>query len=277
MDQIATSAAEAFAGRIMDSLTEAGTVAMLSVGHRLGLFDTMTGMPPASTGELAEQASLSERYVREWLASMVVAGIVDYDPATRRYHLPEAHAACLTRGAPLGNLAVYAQMATLLGKVEDGVIRRFETGEGSRYDEYPCFHQIMAEDSVQTVTDGLSEHVLPLARGIESRLSEGIDVLDAGCGRGSALIAMAGRYPQSRFTGYDLCEDAIGHATRAAADAGLRNIRFEVRDLSGYAERERWDLVTSFDAVHDQKSPAELVNGLFGALRSSGTYLMLRT
>ena len=274
IDHGANDAAEAFAGRIMDLLTAAGSAAMISVGHRLGLFDTMAGKPPASSSEIAERASLAERYVREWLASMVVSGIVDYDPSSRRYRLPGAHAACLTRGAPLGNHAVYAQMATLLGKVEDGIIRRFETGDGSRYDEYPCFHQIMAEDSVQTVTAGLFEHVLPLAAGIEARLSAGIDVLDAGCGRGSALIALARRFPRSRFTGYDLCEDAIRYADRTARDAGLSNIRFETRDLSDYAERDRWDFITSFDAVHDQKSPAALVRSLHGALRSGGTYLM---
>jgi winged helix-turn-helix protein len=35
--------------------------------------------------ELAERARLNERYVREWLGSMVTGGNMEYEPAARRY------------------------------------------------------------------------------------------------------------------------------------------------------------------------------------------------
>ena len=92
---------------------------------------------------------------------------------------------------------------------------------------------------------------------MDRRLAAGIEVLDAGCGRGKALIAMAGRYPASRFTGYDLCADAIDDARREARETGIDNVRFEALDMSGFEERERYDFVTTFDAVHDQKDPEE--------------------
>ena len=132
----------------------------------------------------------------------------------------------------------------------------------------------MAEDSGQTVTAGLFEHILPLAPELADRLEHGIDVMDAGCGRGSALIALARRYPRSRFTGYDLCQAAIEHAAGTAHAEGLSNATFEARDLTGYAEPGRWDFVTSFDAVHDQKDPEGLVRGLRASLRPGGVYLM---
>jgi 2-polyprenyl-3-methyl-5-hydroxy-6-metoxy-1,4-benzoquinol methylase len=143
-----------------------------------------------------------------------------------------------------------------------------------KYEEYPCFHEFMAEDSAQTVTARLFEAVLPLADGLEAKLDHGIDVLDAGCGRGSALIAMAERCPNSRFTGYDLCGDAIVFASGAAHRAGLRNIRFEQRDLTEFAEVANYDLIASFDAVHDQRDPQDLLRRLRRALRPGGTYLM---
>jgi len=132
----------------------------------------------------------------------------------------------------------------------------------------------MEEDSAQTVTAALFDHLLPLVEGIEARLEAGIDVLDAGCGRGSALLALARRYPESRFVGYDLCADTIAHAARAAADEGLANVTFETRDLDGYVEPSRWDFVTSFDAVHDQKDPESLIAGIAASLRRGGVYLM---
>ncbi|MFC3119883.1 hypothetical protein ACFOHS_22445 [Jhaorihella thermophila] len=151
-----TAAAEAFAGRVADMLDAGAAAAMMSLGHRLGLFETLASLTdPAGSHEIAAAAGLSERYVREWLAVMVMAGVVDYRPETRDYRLPLEHAACLAGDAPFGNLAVYAQHVALFGKVEDRTIANFRTGGGTRYDDYPCFHQIMAEDSGQTVTAGL--------------------------------------------------------------------------------------------------------------------------
>ncbi|MGD8690491.1 MAG: class I SAM-dependent methyltransferase [Gammaproteobacteria bacterium] len=266
--------ASAFAERVAAALDAGAVTVMLSIGHRTGLFDVMAGLPPATSEQIAERAELAERYVREWLAVMVTGGIVEYDPAGTTYCLPAEHAACLTRNAPLGNLAVYSQHVALMGQVQDQVLACFESGAGTQYGDYPCFHQIMAEDSGQTVTAQLFHSVLPLVDGLEQRLARGIDVLDAGCGRGTALIALAERFPASRFVGYDLCEDAIAHARRSVASAGLANIRFTRRDLSGYDDTDCFDLITSFDAVHDQKDPQALIASLHGALRSDGIYLM---
>ena len=269
-----TARAEEVAGRMAGMVEQGAVAVMVSIGHRTGLFDTMAAMPPATSAQVAAEAALAERYVREWLAVMVTARIVDYDPATQSYALPAEHAASLTRGAPLGNFAVYAQHVALLGSVQDRTLACFETGEGTSYADYPCFHQIMAEDSAMTVKDALFDHVLPLADGIEARLEAGIEVMDAGCGQGAALIALAERYPRSRFTGYDLEAEAVDRASAAARHAGLENVRFARRDLTGYDGRDRFDLITSFDAIHDQRDPKDLIRGLRGALRPGGVYLV---
>lgn len=267
-------AAEDFAGRIGNVLDAGAVAVMLAIGHRSGLFDVLAELPPSTSAAIADRAELAERYVREWLAVMATGRIVRYDPVERTYWLPPEHAACLTRTAPLGNLAVYGQHVAIMGAIQERVLECFETGAGMSYGDYPCFHRIMAEDSGQTVTAQLFDAILPLAEGITERLESGIEVLDAGCGRGAALIAMAERYPASRFVGFDLCGDAIGFADNAARAAGLDNVRFEVRDLTGYDELARFDFITSFDAVHDQKDPHELIRGLRGALRPGGVYLM---
>ena len=266
------AAAEAFAEKIAGVIDSGAVAVMTSIGHRTGLFDVMAALPPATSLQIAARAELSERYVREWLAVMVTADVVTYDPATATYHLPPEHAACLTRGAPLGNLAVYGQFVAIMGQVQDRVLSRFESGTGTTYDDYPCFHQIMAEDSAQTVVAGLFDTILPLVDGLTERLEAGIDVLDAGCGRAAALTAMAERFPNSRFVGLDLCDDAIAFARRAAA--GRDNIRFDVRDLTDFDEVAALDFITSFDAVHDQKDPADFIKRLHRALRPGGVYLM---
>lgn len=266
--------AEAFSETVGNIINSGAIAVMLSIGHRTGLLDTMASMPPATSQQIADAAELAERYVREWLAVMVTGGIVTYDPAGKIYVLPPEHAACLTRSAALGNMAVYAQFIPMTGAVHERILDCFETGEGVGYGDYPCFHSIMAEDSAQSVVSQLFDIILPLADGLQSRLEAGIDVMDAGCGSGSALVAMAKRFPNSRFTGYDLCSDAVANGIKSAGAQGLDNIRFVVRDLTGFSEPASFDFITSFDAIHDQKDPQGLIRGIHEALREDGIYLV---
>src|SRR5213594_1821534 len=69
--------AEAFAGQMIGILNGGMLALMTSVGHRTGLFDKMATMPPATSEQIASSAGLTERYVREWLGSMVTGGIVE--------------------------------------------------------------------------------------------------------------------------------------------------------------------------------------------------------
>ena len=269
-----TRAAERFAERIARMLDDGAAAVLLGLGHRAGLFAAMVEQPPATSVAIAGRAGLAERYVREWLAAMTTARVVAYNAESDTYRLPWQHAACLVPDAPLGNLALFGQHVALMGQVARPVLRCLRESGGLTYADYPCFHAMMEEDSAQTVTAALFDHVLPLVPGLGDRLAAGIEVLDAGCGRGSALRALAARFPASRFTGYDLCADAVAHAAEAAAADGLVNLRFEQRDLSDYDAREVFDLVTSFDAVHDQKDPERLLHALRTALRPGGVYLV---
>src|SRR5262245_8045008 len=194
--------AQAFAEQMLDTLNKAAAALMVSVGHRTELFDTMADLPPATSERIAKAAGLNERYVREWLGAMVTARIVDYDPAHKTYCLPLEHTAVLTRAASPNNLAATTQFLPLLGSVEDGIVESFRNGGGVPYSSYPRFHEVMAEESNQTVVAGLIDAILPLAPGLIEDMREGIDVMDVGCGRGRAVILMARSFPDSRLTVY---------------------------------------------------------------------------
>src|SRR5690554_4133367 len=84
--------ASTFAERLLKALNDGALCLMVSIGHRTGLFDTMSTMSPSTSQEIADRAKLDERYVREWLGAMVTSGVVDYEPATKRYSLPPEHA-----------------------------------------------------------------------------------------------------------------------------------------------------------------------------------------
>ena len=267
--------AEEFAERMVGVLNEGSIALMTSIGHRTGLFDVMAGLPPSTSEQIASAASLNERYVREWLGAMVVGRIVEHDPENGTYNLPQEHAAFLTRAASPENIAAFAQYIPLLGSVEDGIVESFKNGGGVPYSAFPRFHEVMAEDSGQTVVSALIDSILPLVPGLTERLEKGIDVLDVGCGSGRALNLMARTFPNSRFVGYDLSEEAIARARAEAEENGTTNARFEVKDASTLDEEEaRYDLITTFDAVHDQADPAAVLKGIANALRDDGVYLM---
>ena len=266
--------AELFTQRMMQALNDAALMLMTSIGHRTGLFDTMSRLPAASSITIAEAAQLNERYVREWLAAMTVAGVVHYDPAGWTYRLPPEHAACLTRAASPDNLAVIAQYIPMMGHSEDRILSCFQQGGGLAYECYQGFHRCMAEDSGQTIVLPLFDEVLPLVPRLMDKLEQGIDVLDVGCGVGRTINKMAARFPHSSFRGYDLTEDGIAQAQAEARDQGLSNIEFRVKDATHLDEIQKYDLITTFDAVHDQKDPARVLSGIQRALVPDGVYLM---
>lgn len=264
-----------FEARLVDALNEAGMLLTLSLGHRLGLLKSMADGEPVSSAALATKTGLNERYVREWLGAMTAARVVSMDTEQGIYRLPPAHAALVTdTGA--ANLGVYAQFIPMLGQVEDDIVHCFRHGGGVPYARYPRFHTIMAEDSGQTVLAALFDQILPLVPDLVPRLEAGIRVLDAGSGRGHALLKLARRFPHSEFTGYDLSEEAIAWAREQALQKGLDNVRFEVRDLSNFAETatpDSFDLITTFDAIHDQAHPMAVLRGIRRSLSDDGVYL----
>ena len=266
--------ADKFAEQMLGILNNAALALMASIGHRTGLFDAMAKLPPATSAAIAATAGLNERYVREWLGAMTTGRIVEYNETNTTYFLPVEHAAFLTRVASPNNLAVTTQFIPVLAGVEDRIIECFRRGGGVPYSAYPRFHEVMAEESAQTVVAGLFDHILPLAPGLIEKLRRGIEVLDVGCGRGRALIQMAAKFPNSSFTGYDFSEETINAANREAKERRLNNTGFEVKDVASINGCLRFQLITAFDAVHDQAQPARVLTAIAGALEDDGLFLM---
>ena len=269
--------AEKFGNQILHALNNGALCLMLSIGHRTGLFDVLSTLPPSISPEIAAAAQLNERYVREWLGAMVTAGVVEANPATGHFHLPQEHAASLTRAAAAENMAVFSQYISVLGSVEDELLECFRQGGGVPYEKFSRFHEVMAEDSGQSVLSSLESHILPLVPGLREKLEAGIQVLDVGCGSGRILNKLGALFPHSRFTGLDLSQEAIEAGQSEAVTKRLNNVTFQSADLSDFehvAPVEAYDFITTFDAVHDQAKPLSVLKGIHRALKSDGIYLM---
>jgi SAM-dependent methyltransferase len=263
-----------FARKLFGHYTSGILTLMIHIGDRTGLFEA-AAKGPATSAELATRAGLDERYVREWLGAMATGGIIEYDPASRRFTLPAEHAACLT-GTSSRNLAPGSQMLPMLAKRLRAVVECFGTGGGVPYADFrPDFTEAM-DASWRLLYDGLLiKSFLPLAKGLPERLRAGIRAVDLGCGTGHAINLMAREYPNSSFTGYDLGADAIERARAEARAMGLTNARFEVVDVTQLPDEPKFDLVMSFDAIHDQRDPAAVLRGAAAVLAPDGIYFML--
>jgi 2-polyprenyl-3-methyl-5-hydroxy-6-metoxy-1,4-benzoquinol methylase len=269
------SRAEAFGSTLLESLNHGAWCLMASIGHRTGLFDTMRDLPASTAGDIARAAKLNERYVKEWLGAMVTAGVVTVDSTSTFYSLPAEHAAMLTRAAGSDNIAMLAQYIAMLGRVEDDIVACFQKGGGVPYEKFSRFHDVLAEDN--TVVSALEPRVLPLVPGLTAQLSAGIRVLDVGCGSGRVMNRLAELYPNSRFMGIDLSDEAIAMAKAESLGRGLRNVDFVVRDLSDFdqtADVAAYEWITTFDAIHDQARPLNVLKGIHRALKPDGVYLM---
>lgn len=270
-----TAALEAFGDRMAGMLTEACAALLTSIGHQTGLFDALAAAGSVTSTELADRAGLDERYVREWLGGVTVAGLVSYDVDSGGYRLPPEHAAWLTTAAGPNNLARTMQFVPMLAEVEQDIVTCFREGGGLPYSAYPRFHALMDGDSRSVVDATLIDVVVPLAEGLDAQLKEGIDVADLGCGSGHAVNVLAQTYPASRLVGYDFSEEAIERARAEASSLGLANARFEVLDVAELDVVAGFDLVTAFDAIHDQAHPGRVLAAARRALRPDGRFLMV--
>ena len=265
---------DSFAEKMLTVLNGGGLCLMISVGHRTGLFDKMAELPPSTSLEIAGAAGLNERYVREWLGAMTTGEIVEYDPDTGKYSLPSEHSVWLTRASSPNNIAVTSQWIAVLGAVEAEVVDCFFRGGGVPYEAFDRFHEVMSEESHQTVIVPLIDDLLPLVPGLREKLEEGIEVLDVGCGSGYAMVRMAEEFPKSRFTGYDLSPEAIERGMERARELGLKNLNLEVKNVAEFDDEKEFDLIMTFDAVHDQADPAKVLSNIERALKDDGVYFM---
>lgn len=266
---------KAFTQLMVTHFTGASVALMMEVGRQTGLFEALAALPAATSAAVATRAGLSERYVREWLGAMTCGGIVEYDPVARTYVLPPEHALLLT-GPSSKNLTSLAALFPLLTRVVPSVAEAFRTGGGVPYSAYqPEFTDLMDGRSRPRYQEFLFSKYLVAPEGLLDRLEAGIRVADIGCGTGFAANLMASRFPRSRFVGYDFSEGAVARARSEAAAMGLTNAVFEALDVARLPSEPKLDLVTAFDAIHDQIDPAGVLRRVRAALAPGGTFLML--
>jgi SAM-dependent methyltransferase len=214
--------------------------------------------------------------VREWLGGMFAAGYLTYDEAQQTYALPAEHAPTLaTEPGPAFFGGVHQE---LIGTIQryDQVAAAFRHGGGVRSaDLHPDVWAGTSRFTAQWHQNMLVQQWLPLVPDTTAKLRAGARVADVGCGTGQALIALARAFPAITGTGYDVHPPVIDQARRAAVEAGVADrVSYHVLDAAAGLPGS-FDVITTFDVVHDAADPLGLLRSIQEALRPDGRYLCL--
>jgi SAM-dependent methyltransferase len=267
---------EEFVGQVLTDVSGLTKTVLASIGDRLGLWKDLAANGPSTSVELADRTATNERYVREWLGGMTSGGYLEHDPATGRFTLPAEHAPALADegGAVFFGGAFQMMLGTL--DVYDQVLRAFTKGGGVHQREYPeDMWTGLERFTIGWFNNHLVQEWIPILPGVKEKLEGGADVADVGTGRGWAPIRLAEAFPASRYVGYDVFEPTIEQARANADRAGVsERVRFEHLDAAKEIP-EKFDVIFTFDVVHDAADPRGLLRTIREALKPDGVYVCL--
>ena len=247
---------------------------MIHLGDRLGLYRALDGAGPLTAADLAARTGLQERWLLEWLRSQGAAGLLQTADGHEFTLLPEAAAVLADEDGSLWFAAGAFQGGAASPDVVDALADAFRTGIGLTYDQLgpSAAHQVermLAPWSRLALVPDL----LPRLDGVVAKLEAGARVADVGCGAGVALLAMAEAFPASTFAGFDISQHAIHRARTVLAERGLDNVTFHVAEAEELPD-EAYDLVLTFDCLHDMAHPDRAITAIRRAIADDGTWLI---
>ena len=264
-----------FLHRFVSDLGATVAAGNVVVGHRLGLYQALAGSS-ATAEELAERTGTSPRYVGEWLRGQAAGGYVVYHPETDSYAMTEEQAFALAD--PEG--AVYAPGAFVLAlgtlRAEPRITEAFRSGAGMGWHEHDEDVFVGCEQFFRPgYVANLLPSWIPALERVEARLQAGAKVADVGCGLGASTVLLAAAYPNSTFVGSDYHERSIELARKRATDAGVADrVAFEVAPAAAFSG-SGYDLVATFDCLHDMGDPLATAGHVRQALAPDGTWMIV--
>lgn len=264
----------AFLGKAVGDLGAAFSAVLISLGDELGLYRELA-KGSVTSAELAARTDTNERYVREWLANQAAGGYVEYDRENGKYFLNDEQALCLADPHGPVDLAGAYNIVQDMFHIKERARENFRTGKGMEWGEHhPCLFHGTERFFRAGYNANLLSSWLPALDGVVAKLTAGGKGADVGCGHGASTILMAKAFPRSEFVGIDYHDPSIQTARGRAAEAGVRNVRFETADATSYQEKDL-DFIGFFDCLHDMADPVGAARHARQALKAEGTCMVV--
>jgi SAM-dependent methyltransferase len=265
---------EAFLHQFVGDLGATVQAAGVVIGDKLGLYRALADGGPGTPAELARRTGTHERYVAEWLAGQAAGGYATY--ADGVYSLSPEQAFALADESSPAFVPGAFQLALASLRDEPRIAAAFVTGEGMGWDEHG---EDVFTGCERFFRPGYAANLvsawLPALDGVREKLERGARVADIGCGHGASTVLMAQAFPASTFVGYDYHAGSIEQARSRAAEAGVSDhCTFDVADGAGYPAGG-YDLVTTFDCLHDMGDPLAAARHVRASLAEDGTWLLV--
>jgi 2-polyprenyl-3-methyl-5-hydroxy-6-metoxy-1,4-benzoquinol methylase len=265
---------ETFLEKFTGILSGTTTLGLLAVADRSGLNAYLGEHESGTAAEIAEGARLDARYVTEILSGLAAAGVVEYEPSTSVFTLPPEHALFLADQTSPYFMGGWLDMLPSIMSQIEGVANATVHGGGVGFEEFGrTIIRGIDRGNAPSQRIFLTSKWLPAIAGIVDRLEHGIRVADVGSGSGTAAILMASAYPNSEVVGYDISGDSVAVARSRSED--IPNVEFHGYTAEDIPTEPGFDLVTTFDVIHDLADPMAGLTRIKEALRSDGAYLMM--
>ena len=267
-------AANLFAFRVWNYKQGELVSVLIHLGDRLGLYRALDGRGPTTAGELADATGLHPRWLLEWLRGNAAAELLESTDGDQ-FELTREGAAVLAHEEHSLLFAAGAFTAPTDASVIDDLTESFRTGLGLPYDRLGPSGAHSTERSLGPwARVALVPQIIPALDGVATKLERGAKVADIGCGAGVALTALADAYPTSTFHGYELSRHALDRAQQHVDELGLTNVELFATRAEDVPPASSYDLVLTFDCIHDMTHPADTIAAIRQAIADDGTWLI---
>ncbi len=278
--EVDPDALKMFSFNVFSKLDGAVTAGMIHIGDRLGLYSVLAAaQTPITSTELASRSSLHERWVREWLHNQIAAKMVNVEdldaPEPRVFLSPEAIAVLASPNHPAFGMGMFHRLPQTMDALNH-MPQAFSTGVGFNYDSHGPEGAVGIERSFEPWNQTFFlPKVLPLLKGVTEALQRGARVADIGCGAGGLALLIAKTFPNSHVVGYDISQFALDRARERQREESVMNVEFVDPRESPIPQDGTFDLVCTFDCIHDMTHPQEMMNVIRKAVSDEGTWLLV--